>query len=332
MPTAPCTPQGCVAAAAHRVGPARQLLRAVSALTVLLTGVALAPVVRRLPAGPRERAIRLYGRALLAGFGVRVRVHRMAPVDRAPAAGGAGTLLVSNHVSWLDILLVIAVRPGRMLAKSEVGGWPLLGPLVARAGTVFLDRERLRALPGAVAEVRTALTRGERVVAFPEGSTWCGRAGGRFRPAFFQAAVDSGAQVQPMAVRYRLADGTPTTAPAFVGDDGLVGSLRRVLAARGLVAEAVFAPPLTAGPHAGRRELARAAQAAVQLAAALPPVAGPQGRAAAPDPSHPGFCAVPAVARPRGGRARAGGPPLPRPAAADGAARLLAATERRPVS
>ncbi|MFE0463459.1 1-acyl-sn-glycerol-3-phosphate acyltransferase [Kitasatospora sp. NPDC058965] len=317
LPTAPCTPQACVARPAHRVGPARQLLRALAALAVLLTGVALAPVGRRLPAGPRERVIRLFGRALLAAFGIRLRVHRMAPLGDPRA--GTGTLLVANHTSWLDILLVLAVRPGRMLAKTEVGHWPLLGPLVARAGTVFLDRERLHALPGTVDRVRAALGRGERVVVFPEGSTWCGRAVGRFRPAFFQAAVDSGAVVQPLALRYRTSDGTPTSAAAFVGDDGLVSSLRRVLAARGLVVEAVFAPPLTAGPHAGRRELARAAQAAVELAAtAARPVPGRRGGVSAPAPA-PVCCAVPAVPRPRGAKSSAvagrsaspGEPPVP---------------------
>jgi 1-acyl-sn-glycerol-3-phosphate acyltransferase len=317
LPTAPCTPQACVTRPAHRVGPVRRLLRAVTALTVLLTGVALAPAARRLPAGPRERVIRLFGRALLAGLGVRLRVHRTAPAE--PTATGAGTLLVSNHISWLDILLVVAVRPGRMLAKTEVGGWPLLGPLVARAGTIFLDRERLSALPGTVAAVRAALARGERVVVFPEGSTWCGRAIGRFRPAFFQAAVDAGAVVQPMALRYRMSDGTPTTAAAFVGDDGLVASLGRVLSARGLVVEAVFAPPIAAGPHAGRRELARAAHAAVELAATLRlPTAGREGEPPLPDPALTTCCAAPALPRQRtaapglaGRSASPGEPPVP---------------------
>lgn len=142
-------------------------------------------------------------------------------------------LVVANHVSWLDVLLVAAVCPGRMLAKHEVSGWPVVGRLARSRGTLFIDRERIRSLPGTVAAIARALRDGETVVAFPEGSTWCGREAGRFRPAVFQAALDAGAPVRPVAIRYRLAGGEPTTVPAFVGDDTLTASLRRVVAARG---------------------------------------------------------------------------------------------------
>ncbi|MEV6979567.1 lysophospholipid acyltransferase family protein, partial [Kitasatospora sp. NPDC093806] len=181
-----------------------------------------------------------------------------------------GVLVVANHVSWLDIPLIAAARPGRSLAKTEVGDWPVLGPLVALGGTVLLDRDRLRTLPDTVAEVTAGLRAGHPMIVFPEGSTWCGRESGRFRPAFFEAAVRAGATVQPATIRYRLADGRPTSAPAFVGEDGLLTSLARVVAVRGLVAELTLRPPIPApapDPErrwAPRKELARAAQAAVE--------------------------------------------------------------------
>ncbi|MFE9424859.1 lysophospholipid acyltransferase family protein [Kitasatospora sp. NPDC006697] len=261
MPTAPCTPEDCVERPAAAVGPLRRAVRIAAFAGSLVGGLALVPVGRWIPARLRDRLIRSWCRLLLGSLGVRVRTG--GAVDRGPG------LLVANHISWLDILLIAAVAPGRMLAKTEVGHWPVLGPLIGRGGTLFIDRERLRSLPGTVAEIAAALRRGERVVVFPEGSTWCGRAGGRFRPALFQAAIDADAPVRPMTLRYRLADGGPTTTPAFVGDDALGPSIWRVLALRGLVAEAVFEQPLPAGAWQGgfraqgRRELARAAQAVV---------------------------------------------------------------------
>ncbi|MFE2723032.1 lysophospholipid acyltransferase family protein [Kitasatospora sp. NPDC059327] len=266
LPTAPCTPESCLTEPGPMVAVPRRVLRLAAFLAVLVVGLALTPSVRALPGGPRDGLVRFWARALLGALGVSVR---LAP----PPAGGGGVLVVANHVSWLDIPLIAAGRPGRSLAKTEVRRWPVLGPLVAWGGTVFLDRDRLRTLPGTVAAVAELLRAGRPVVVFPEGSTWCGRESGRFRPALFEAAVQAGAPVQPVTVRYRLADGRATSVPAFVGEDGLIASIARVVSVRGLVAEVTFLPPIPA-PEARtgwpvdrwrpRRELARAAQAAVE--------------------------------------------------------------------
>ncbi|MEW1689408.1 lysophospholipid acyltransferase family protein [Streptomyces sp. NPDC091265] len=181
--------------------------------------------------------------------------------------GVLGVLVVANHVSWLDIPLVAAVRPGRMLAKSDIRRWPFLGPLAALGGTLFVERERLRALPATVGAVASALRGGSRVVVFPEGSTWCGRgAGGRFRPAAFQAAIDAGAAVQPVRIRYLAGPPghrAPAGAASFVGDDPLLASLWRVVTAAGLTAEIRVLPQIPAGSAPGRRALARLAQSTV---------------------------------------------------------------------
>ncbi|MEV7782536.1 lysophospholipid acyltransferase family protein [Kitasatospora sp. NPDC088351] len=269
LPTAPCTPEACLAEPGPVVALPRRALRLTACLAVLVTGLALIPPVRALPRAARDRLVRLWARTLLGSLGVTLRP------GPAPAAGG-GVLVVANHVSWLDIPLIATGRPGRSLAKTEVRHWPVLGALIARGGTVFLDRDRLRTLPATVDTVAGELRAGHPVIVFPEGSTWCGRESGRFRPALFQAAVQVGAPVQPVTIRYRLADGRPTSAPAFVGEDGLLTSLARVVAVRGLVAEVDFLPPIQAPAQApsashprwaARRELARSAQTAVEDAA-----------------------------------------------------------------
>ncbi len=70
-------------------------------------------------------------------------------------------------------------------------------------GTVYIDRDRLSALPGAVSTIADELRAGSVIGTFPEGTTWCGTASGPFRPAVFQAALDAGARMQPVAVRFR---------------------------------------------------------------------------------------------------------------------------------
>ena len=136
----------------------------------------------------------------------------------------------------------------------------MIGLLAARGGTLFIDRNRLRRLPATVAEIADTLRDGQSVLVFPEGSTWCGRTQGRFYPASFQAAIDAGAPVRPVALRYRLADGSLTTAAAFVGDDTLIASVLRVVATRGLVAELVVGPaaPTDTVTRPARRAMAAA--------------------------------------------------------------------------
>ncbi|MDI2128084.1 lysophospholipid acyltransferase family protein [Yinghuangia seranimata] len=177
-----------------------------------------------------------------------------------------GVLVVANHVSWLDVAAVAAVRPARMVAKREVGGWPVLGRFVALGGTLFVARDRPRALPGEVAALAGTLRGGSAVAVFPEGSTWCGARMGGFRRAVFQAALDADVPVRPLAVAYRGADGEPAHVAAFVGDDTLGASVWRVAGARGLSVEVRVLPAIPAGAHQDRRGLARAAEHAVRAA------------------------------------------------------------------
>ncbi|MEV7127850.1 lysophospholipid acyltransferase family protein [Streptomyces sp. NPDC093260] len=249
LPTAPCTPGACVKATRSAAAVPRAVLRLTAVLALLLAGVAVSPFGRRVPAG----WIRRWCRAILRAAGVRVRVS-------GPAVPTGGLLLVAHHVSWLDVPLLAAVRPARMLAKTEIRRWPVAGALAARGGALFIERDRLRALPETVARIAAAMRGGSAVTAFPEGSTWCGRARGRFHRAVFQAALDARVPVQPVRIRYLEAGGEASTAPAFVGDDTLLASVWRVLSARGLMAEVEIRPALPPGAHPDRRTLARAAE------------------------------------------------------------------------
>lgn len=262
-PVSPCTPQECVTGEGPLVGILRRMARYVAVVVVLLIGLVLTvPVAVLCPPALRDLLVRTWMRSVVAAFGMRVRM----PAPRAVREPGRGLLVVANHVSWMDILLIAAVFPGRNVAKSDIRGWPVLGPLCVLGRTIFIDRERFRTLPDTVAEVAGALREGSTVVAFPEGSTWCGREEGHYRNALFQAALDAGADVQPLRIHYRLADGTRSIAPAFVGEDTLIGSVHRVMSGRGLTAEVAALPPIAAGTWHDRRAFARAAYRAAHFA------------------------------------------------------------------
>ncbi|WP_416237197.1 lysophospholipid acyltransferase family protein [Streptomyces marinisediminis] len=191
-------------------------------------------------------------RATLAALGVRL--HRTG----APLATTPGTLLVANHVSWLDALALLSSAPVRLLAKREVATWPLVGPLTTRAGTLYIDRTAFRDLPRAVATLAAALRSGQHIALFPEGTTRCSAPAGTFRRATFQAAIDAGAPVQPVTLTYRQ-HGHPTTAPAYVGDTAFLTSLRHVAHAADLTVTLHAHPPIPSHHHT-RRTLATAAQ------------------------------------------------------------------------
>lgn len=279
-PASPCTPD-CLPApeSLPGVGGLRVAARLAGLVTMLAVSALVAMLVPLL--GPRRTAVlRGLFRSLLWTVGVRVRLE--GPLREIGAGEGTGVLVVANHLSWLDILVLGAVQPMRMVAKAEIRQWPLLGALARRIGTLFIDRRGLRSLPGVVDQVAGALRDGAAVGLFPEGTTWCGAASGAFRRAGFQAALDAHVPVRPVSQRLRLPDGTPTTVGAFIGEDTLLDSMLRVLRLPRLVVEVRVLPLLEAGPGTDRRELARRAEIAIAEATGVPSPAVTGVRSAGP--------------------------------------------------
>ncbi len=163
----------------------------------------------------RSHIQRGYCRLMLRALGVRITV------SGGPIRNLRGVLVVSGHVSWVDIFSIGAVMPGSFVAKAELISWPGLGVAARLMKVIPIERASLRRLPDVVGMVATRLRAGQTVVAFPEGTTWCGLAYGQFRPAMFQAAVDAGRPVQPLRLNYHHRDGKPSTVAAYVGDDTL---------------------------------------------------------------------------------------------------------------
>lgn len=182
---------------------------------------------------------------------------------------GAAHLAVANHVSYLDILCLAAVRPLRFLSKAEVAQWPLFGWFARLMRTLFIERERAHDSLRAIDAVAQALAAGDAVLCFPEGTTTRGGQVRPFHAALFEAGLRTGCPVQPIAIHYASPRdrSRPHPRAAFVGDDTLLPHLWRLLAEPHIVAQLHYGEALP--PHGTRRELAKRAHAAVS--AALPP-------------------------------------------------------------
>jgi 1-acyl-sn-glycerol-3-phosphate acyltransferase len=215
----------------------------------------LAIVMWRFPSldlAARRARVQWWSAKLLEVLGVQLQAQ-----GRAHAGA---TLMVANHVSWLDIAAVHAVAPhARFVSKADVKRWPVLNRLIDAAGTLYIERERSRDALRVVHQTAAALGDGDTVAIFPEGTTSDGSALLPFHANLLHAAVVTGAAVQPVALRFADAHSNPSMAATFIGDTTLAGSLWNIACGDRMVVRVELLEPLP-GPHAERRALAAAAR------------------------------------------------------------------------
>ncbi|MGB3484073.1 MAG: lysophospholipid acyltransferase family protein [Mycobacterium sp.] len=255
LPRATCD-ESCMSAGAADTGR-RTVVALRTTLRVMLTLI-LIPALPLLavPLPGRSHIQRGYCRLVLRCLGVRITV------SGGPIRNLRGVLVVAPHVSWVDIFSIGAVLPGSFVARADLIDWPALGRLARLMKVIPIERSSLRRLPEVVAAICTRLRAGHTVVAFPEGTTWCGLAFGPFKPAMFQAAIDAGRPVQPLKLSYHHRDGRTSTVPAFIGEDTLLESIRRLIVARRTIVH-VQVQSLQL-PVGDRRTLAARCEAAVR--------------------------------------------------------------------
>ncbi len=215
----------------------------------VLHGVAV--VLLRFPsldAAGRHTRIRWWAAGLLRAAGVAL--------DGSGTPRPGGTLLVANHVSWLDIVAIHALCPrARFVSKADVKAWPVLNRLVDAADTLYIERERRRDAMRVMHHIGEALVAGDMVAVFPEGTTGAGHELLPFHANLLQAAIATGTPLQPVALRFSDAAHAVSPAVAFVGDTTLLQSLWWVACAEGLRVRVAFLPPI-GSEHADRRALA----------------------------------------------------------------------------
>jgi 1-acyl-sn-glycerol-3-phosphate acyltransferase len=239
---------------AHRAS-LRMPIRSARLILHLLAGTVLVAVVKADRQGwlSRDKLTRWWNRELLNILHVRVTV-------RGQRTEGP-RVIVSNHVSWLDISVLAACELVRFVSKSEVSAWPVAGWLANAAGTFYLRRGA-----GGTRQLTQDLcahlrSRGS-VAFFPEGTTTDGSGMLRFQPRLFAAALESQTAVQPVALRYGRAENGENIA-AFIGDDTLSANLLRLLRERELRVEVNYCPVIQPSQDHDRAALALAAHTAV---------------------------------------------------------------------
>lgn len=232
--TAAAMPQGTRAT----VGLPRASWRIACTFAMVARGLLTCAVIFPFASPARRMAhVGSFSRAMLSALGLKLVVEG--------DAHAGPVMLISNHVSWLDILAIDAAQPARFVSKSDVRGWPLIGWMVACGGTLFIERERKRDAMRVVHQVAEALQQGDVVAMFPEGTTSTGHGLLPFHANLLQAAVVTATPVQPVVLRYSDATATVSEAPAYVGDMNIAESLWQIVRARGLQVRVRRLPAVT---------------------------------------------------------------------------------------
>jgi 1-acyl-sn-glycerol-3-phosphate acyltransferase len=236
----------------------RGLWRLVRALAHVLAGwLTIALLFPRWPAQRREAAVQAWAQRMLRILGIPLHVHGDAPVH-------GPVLLVANHLSWLDILVMHAARHCHFVSKSDVKHWPLIGTLATAAGTLYIEREKRRDAMRVVHHIAASLRAGEIVAVFPEGTTGDGKTLLPFHANLVQAAISAEAPVLPLALRYvDRATRRDSEAPLYLGEQTLLASLWQTVAGRPFVAHLRFGVPQAANGR-DRRQWAQDLQEAVE--------------------------------------------------------------------
>jgi len=237
----------------------RFTLRAIPVVVWLLLGLLTVTTVFPLaPVRWCSALNRSWSRILMALCGIRIHVSG-APLARTPV------LWVANHVSWIDIFCLNSVRSTAFVAKREIRQWPLIGWLVAGAGTIFIERGSRQALRHVGEAMQQRLRRGEAVGLFPEGTTSAGFDVALFHASLFEAAIRTQVDIQPVALRFYQHQQRSDIA-AFTGDQTLVANMWQLLGATGVRVELEFLTPYLAAQcqKLGRHGLAAVTQQAIR--------------------------------------------------------------------
>lgn len=204
------------------------------------------------PQSARSRWLQWCSRRTLRIFSVQVAAH-----GPRPAAG----LLVSNHLSYLDILVLVSLLPAVFVSKSEVRRWPVFGWFARLAGTLFVDRTRRSAVARTNVAIERTLAGGNVLVLFPEGTSWNGQEVLPFKSSLLEPVVGTTHPVSVGHIRYTLADGSVPDEVCYWGDMTFLPHFLNLMTKRQISVRVNFATiPAAAGD---RKALARQLHAAV---------------------------------------------------------------------
>ena len=235
----------------------KAIIKLARALLHILMGFFIILLVfPRLGSEQRQLRTQVWSLGMLRCIGIALIVKGQ------PALNGP-LLLVANHMSWLDITALHAARFCRFVSKADIKKWPFIGMLASGIGTLFIERESRRDAMRVVHHMTASLQAGDVLGVFPEGTTSDGSGLLPFHANLFQAAIAANAPIQPVALQFiNTRTGAQSTAPCYVGDDTLVGSVWRTVTTPDIAVVIHFGEPQYAGGR-DRRALAAALRQAV---------------------------------------------------------------------
>jgi len=214
----------------------------------------------RLDQAGQSLAIQQWSADTLKLLGISVEVIG----NMATPASNPSRLLVANHISWLDPLVIQTLQHSIFVAKQEVSQWPVVGHIAKGCDVVFVNRGSPSSARKMVQGLTEALQNNMCIAGFPEGTSTEGHQVGLFHSNLFEVAVANSCEVVALSLRYKdPASQVMRLEPAFVGDIGFLQSLHRVVCAPPMVVQVVVSDPIASHGHT-RRTLAQLAQSKVQ--------------------------------------------------------------------
>jgi 1-acyl-sn-glycerol-3-phosphate acyltransferase len=196
----------------------------------------------------RQLAFTVWSRGFARVAAMRIEV--IGPVPHAPF------FLVCNHLSYMDIPAIRAVVDGVFVAKADIRGWFVAGKIISDMGMIFIDRQNRRDIPRAGAKIISALSDGEGVIVFPEGTTTKGDDVLPFNSSFLQFAAETDLPVSYASISYRTPEGGPTASEAVCwwDDTPFLNHILRMFSLRGFTAIISFGEQPVLSPD--RKKLA----------------------------------------------------------------------------
>jgi len=173
-------------------------------------------------------------RGILSSLGIQYRVEGQPPTHG---------LVVANHLSYLDIVILSAAMPCFFIAKIEIGGWPFFGRAARTGGTIFLDRSSRSSANSVAEQITERLKLSVPVLLFPEGTSTDGHKVLRFHSRLIDPATSAGAPITAATLRYVIEGGIPERELCWYGDAAFLPHLWKALGTAGFSAEVHFGEP-----------------------------------------------------------------------------------------
>ncbi len=251
----------------------RHFVKILGIISIVLAYLLTSCIITILPSGPRLRRFFLTrncsfaSRRMLALLGIRMHVRHPERLQKR----SSGALVVSNHVSYIDILVIASLAPSVFITSVELGSTPFLGMLARLGGSVFVERRKAFGLKKEIAVITRILEEGFTVVLFPEGTTSNGERVRPFRNSLFDSAVEARTDILPLCLRYTKINNCPVSAHSrdavfYYGGETFFRHFPKLLALASVDIEVMPLKIIKVPANASRKELALEAHGAINTA------------------------------------------------------------------